>query len=233
MRLPENKSDRQKVLALIALGVAAVAYALWAGVVAPLRQGRDESMKKVAELEVEMRTSRAQVSRLAEMQRDLAETMRNLSERSERDMLHPRLGNYLLQAREILMRQGSAAGAENIAVAEIGLVDPPNPPKAAPASAGDSPKAAKAAKVAKAYAVKAYSVRVTAECGTDAFVHWVRALEEENPLVALSQFTLAAQPDDPQRHQVRFDVQWPVWSDPGMRETVRQQAADVREGQAR
>ena len=233
MRLPEDKSSRQKVLALIALGAVGAAYGLWMGVCDPLRRGRDEAKARSAALEEELEGSRAQIARIGEMQRSLEEVVRALHATSERDMLHPQLGNYILQARELLTQPGIDVGATDIKVTEIGLVDPPSPPKAAKAAvvegASGAPASAPAAaaKVEKPFAVKAYSARVTAECGTGAFLEWVRALEAANPLMAISQFTIAAQVENPQRHQVRFEVQWPVWVDPETREVVQQKAAEV------
>lgn len=234
MRLPENSQSRQKVLALIGLGAVAAAYGLWIGVYAPLLQSRDDAAAKGAAVETELQTSRAQIRRQAEMQRDLAATLRELRARSEQDMLHPRLGNYLLQAREILTQAGLAAGAEGIQVAEIGLVDPPKPPKKAPPKADPEEKGAEKEGTPKeartkepVYRVKAYSARVTGECGTEAFLAWIRALEKANPLLAVSQITMVAQPEKPLLPLVRFEVQWPVWVDPDMRERVRQKAAEV------
>ena len=213
MRLPENKESRQKVLALIALGVVGVAYGIWIGVYDPIRRGRDEAKVKISQLEEDLRTARIQIQRTGATKFELQEVTRNLVEYSEKEMLQPRLGNYLLQAREILSESGRAAGINDFTVTEMGLVDLPLQPKKT--------------NLVATISVRAYSARVTAECGTDALVEWLRLLEEGNSLLAISHITISAQPEKVQKHAARFEVQWPVWMDPTMRERVIQQASDI------
>ena len=213
MHLPENKESRQKVLALIALGVVGVAYGIWIGVYDPIRRGRDEAKVKISQLEEDLRTARIQIQRTGATKIELQEVTRNLVEYSEKEMLQPRLGNYLLQAREILSESGRAAGISDFSVTEMGLVDLPLQPKKT--------------NLVATISVRAYSARVTADCGTDALVEWIRLLEEENSLLAISHITISAQPENVQKHAARFEVQWPVWIDPTMRERVIQQASDI------
>ena len=219
MHLPENKESRQKVLALLALGIVGVAYGIWIGVYDPLRRGRDESKAKISQLQEDLRTARIQIQRTGETKKELQEVLRNLVEHSEKEMLQPRLGNYLLQAREILTESGKAAGVQFFSVTEVGLVDMPLQPK-------------KTNSVA-AVSVRAYSARVMAECGTDALVDWLRLLEEGNPLIAVTHISLSAQPETVQKHVARFEVQWPVWIDPTMRDRVLQQAAEMAEDKSK
>ena len=210
MRLPDKSKNRSKMLAVAGLALVAAAYGVWMGVYNPLSDKRDEANRQAEKLEGEMQTARLQIRRIPEIQQDVARTTRALWTASERNMLHPRLGNYLLEAREILAEHARAAGVEALEVAEIGLVDPPQLPKKT-----------------KTYQARAYAVRVSAACSYDAFLTWMRAMETANPLLALSHFTVAAQADNPQKHLVRFEVQWPVWVEPAMRETVRQKAVEI------
>ena len=210
MRLPDKPKSRQKVLVLAGLVVAGAAYGVWMGVYEPLRGKRAEALRQSEALEAEMKTARTQIQRIPETRRELERITRELWNDSERHMLHPRLGNYLLEAREILALHARAAGVAGVDVAEIGLVDPPQLPKKN-----------------KKYLVRAYAARVSASCGYAEFAAWVRGLEESNPLLALSHFTVAVQPADPLKHLVRFEVQWPVWIDPGMRETVREKTEEI------
>lgn len=215
MRLPENSQERTKIFALAGLAAVGVLYGLWIGVYKPIDKARANTEKKIAAMESEMMATRAQIGRMGEMRRELRELSSGLRDRSEQDMLHPSLGNYLLQARELLSAPGAAAGAEGIVVTEIGPVDPPSQ-----------------SKKEKTHVVRAYSARVVAECGFDALVSWLRALETQNSLIAVSHFTVSAQAEKPEMHQVRFEVQWPTWVDPTMREQVRASAAQALEESA-
>ena len=172
MRLPENKESRQKVLALIALGVVGVAYGIWVGVYDPLRRGRDEAKVKIVQMEEDLQAARVQIQRTGETRKELQGVVRDLLMHSEKEMLQPRLGNYLLQAREILTEAGKAAGVQYFSVTEVGLVDLPLQPKKT--------------NTVSALAVRAYTARVTAECGTDALVQWLALLEKGNPLISVS-----------------------------------------------
>ena len=64
-------------------------------------------------------------------------------------------------------------------------------------------------------------------------VQWLALLEKGNPLISVSHITISAQPESVQRHVARFEVQWPVWIDPAMRERVIQQAAELDEEQSK
>jgi len=238
VRLPANKKERQKMLALIALGGVAALYGLWAGVYQPINRKMDEAHTTIIVLETNLRQAPQQIRHLAGMREDLVKTMRELRMQSEKNLLHPRLGNYLLPARDFLVKKGTDSGVEAIQVTNIGLIDPPAKAKPAPkpeaAAAPESkptPGAATAPdKKEPAGPVRAYSARVTAECGYDTFIKWVRAVQAENPLIAISHFLITAQPDNPQRHLVRFEVQWPVWTDPDMQAKVSQKADEILGG---
>lgn len=238
MRLPANKQDRQKVLALIALGGVAALYGLWVGVYQPISRKMDEASTTIIVLQTNLGQAPQQIRQLADMRADLVKTMRALRTHSEQHLLNPRLGNYLLPARDFLVKKGTDAGVEAIQVTDIGLIDPPAKAKPVPKPAAaaepetkPTPGAAAApAKKEPAGPVRVYSARVTAECGYDTFIEWVRALQADNPLIAISHFLITAQPDNPQRHLVRFEVQWPVWTDPDMQAKVSQKADEILGG---
>ena len=210
MRLPENKNDRIKALVLIAIAGLGVLYGLWMFIYEPLRQGRDEALAEIDVLEDQLHAARIQVRRMREMETDLIETTAALKRLSEQHMLHPRLGNYLLRAREMILEQAPGDGLQAREVEERGRVDLPRRPE----EGGEG------------YRVRAYAVQVTARCGYDTLREWVRTLEEQNPLLTLSEMMIMAEPEDPLHHRVRFEVHWPVWIDPEMRETVRRMAAE-------
>ncbi len=238
MRLLANKIDRSKLPALIALGVAAGVFGVWFGLYRPISRQMAEDQATISQLETELTQAPEQIRRLGEMREELVETMRGLRVNSEKYLLQPRLGNYLLPARDFLVKRGNDVGAEAIQVSEIGLIDPPVRIKPAPkaaAASSDQPgmeqktPAAPVAQTNKAptVAVRVYSTRVVAECGYDAFVEWVRRIQTDNPLIAISHFLITGQPENPQRHLIRFEVQWPVWTDPGTQAEVRQKVAEI------
>jgi hypothetical protein len=210
MKLPENKEARQKVLALAGIGVAAVGYALWAFVYQPMATERAATRTAIEEAQAELGKAHVLVGTMGKQKDRLRDTTAKLLERSERDMLHPRLGNYLLQAREILDRQARELGVESYQVAEVGLADLPRAPKS---------------KTKRA--VRYYAVRVTAQCSLELFAQWIGVLERENPLLSIGQFLIAAQAKTPLVHQVRFEVHWPIWVDFSLQDVVRGDAREI------
>ncbi len=210
MPLPTNKTDRIKVYALIALGVGGALYGVWAYVYQPLAQQRTAMQERQAELIHKVQEARIQINRRDEIEHTLHEAARNLRARSEYDLIHPRLGNYLLQAREIVLQHGRAQGITNIQVTELDFANPPRRPDDA------QPRQ-----------TRAYVVRVAAVCSYADLTAWLAALETENPLLAVSQMIITAQDDNPLQHQVRFELQWPVWIDVETRSVVRALVADL------
>ncbi len=214
MKLPENKRDRQKILAIIAVAAAGVLYGVWIGVYNPISNKRDEAAEKVLQLEHDLRTAEIQIRRMRQMERDFERTTLRLAEYSEEHMLHPRLGNYLLNARDILMGHSRSAGIGSIVIEEVGLKELP--------SLSDDEDAANT--------VQSYAVRVEAECGFNELKRLIRLIEEDNPLITVSRLHIAGQSGNPQEHMVTFDIQWPVWIDPGMRRNVMDRALEFKGG---
>lgn len=210
MRPPVKSDNRRNLMVLGALLMAGAAYGIWVGVYEPLRRQRDEVKKQADALEAELQTIRLQIRQMPETKRELAGLTRNLRDHSEDHLLHPRLGNYLLQAREDMAHYARMAGVEGVQVEEIGLIDLPLLPK----------------KTAD-YRLRAYAIRVSAQCGLDSLLDWIRVIETGNPLVSVSHLTISAQPENPLQHRVRLEVQWPVWIEPDMRDTVREKAEEI------
>lgn len=203
MRFPGDNKARRNLLILATLCIGGVLYGFWAFVYQPLRTKIVETRKESRELETSISQARTEIRRIPSFRDEINEVTRELINCSEQHMLHPRLGNYLLQARELIGVAARSAGVASFQASEIGLIDPPRKP----------------ANVAP-YTVRGYAVRVAAECSYAEWVDWLRELEESNPLLAVTQFMIAHQPDKPEKHIIQFELRWPVWIDPAMRERV-------------
>ena len=204
MRLPQNKQDRMKLWALLAVLAVGAVYGLWAGLCAPLRARADDTRAQSRALETKIRNAEVRIQRARRIRTDLEERAATLLALSEDHLLHPQLGNYVLRAREPLTAYAREAGLRGVRIEDMGLIETPRGPAAA------SPL------------VSAYALRVFAETDYASFTAWVAALEEANPLIGISHFMVTAQPDQPARHLVRFEVQWPIWADPADRVRVRE-----------
>lgn len=226
MKLPQNKADRQKVFAFIGIGVVAVLYGLWAGVYQPIITGRAEAVQAIGGLREKIAEAEQQIARLPFIERDLRTVTTNLIAYSEQYLLHPRLGNYLIPAREIVGNHARALNLEPLQVDEIGLIALPRPKEATPRKGAPADKkVAPAAGSASANALQIYAARVAARIGFEDLRRLIEAMEKENPLLAISNVMIAAQPGEPLRHQIQFELHWPAWVDPGLRENLLAEAA--------
>lgn len=202
MKLPENKQERMKIFGLIGVGICGALYAVWAFVYQPILEEKAETLAAIENREDELSRAETMIRRSARSQSELDEAIQQLAEWSEAYMLHPRLGgNYLLQAREIMARHTAALGLTDVRTEEVGLVAMPRPSGAT-------------------HTMQAYAMRVQTFCGYDTLKEWFRAMEEENPFVVFSQLLITSRPDAPTAHQVSFEVQWPVWIEPGLRQQL-------------
>ncbi len=194
MKLPGDKKKRTQILVLAGMAACGLLYVLWAFAYQPFRNRRAEAEQQLENREREVQQTQQFVRHGAGAEQRLRELTEELLDMSEKHLLHPRLGNYFLEARDIVRRHAEAAGVGAWQAEEIGLTPLPRPR----AAAGE-------------HAVQGFAVGITVECGYAVFLDWIRRLEEENPLLNLYGFTIAAQPEKPQQHQIRFELQWPVW----------------------
>ncbi len=207
MKRPTTRREQLQMYALIGIGAVAVLYAVYAFVYVPLRESRIEAEAEIERLENILRAAQAQIRQSDDLSRELVSRIREVHEMSEQYMLHPRLGNYLLQARDIIQLHGQHSHVLNPRIEEIGLV-------ALPARRGSR---------ARDHQVQGFSVRVHATCTYDQLVEWLSRLEAANPLVLIQHLNIAARTESPEQHRVRFEVQWPVWIDPALRQEVQAQ----------
>lgn len=230
MKLPDDKKERQKVLAMIGIGAAAVMYGIWAFAYEPARTAKAEANATIASLTEKISDAESDVRRIPVTERDLKAAYSNLIEFSERHMIHPRLGSsYILPARETITRHARALAIENVVVEEVGLMAMPRPkekakskPKDGEGAAANTTTSAGAAEVQDVpeHTIQAYAARVSTTCSYEDFRKLTEKLEKENPLVVISNILITGQPDIPLLHQVIFEIMWPAWIDPNKREML-------------
>lgn len=219
MKLPQNSKDRQKVLALVAGGLVLAVYGLWAGVYNPVVKRHKETLTKIEKLKNDIADAEIQIIRMPYLTRDLILANSNLVRYSENYILHPSLGNYLIPAREAVNRYVRELNIDGLQIEEDGLKALPMPKEAS------QQKGAKgAAKPKTPYTMQYYSARISARVGLFDLITWIKRMEEDNPLLAISNLTITSQPKSPQKHLVGFEVHWPVWLDPDYRDVLLENA---------
>ncbi len=208
LKLPEEKNERLKILALLAVAAVAVLYGLYVGVGRPLAKQKRDLLTAIQN----MRRSLAEQERLVDgYAADREEDSRVLAElmaATQRHVLADRLNDYLIAAKEIVRDHARAADID-FAMREgdnRGFSPLPKSPK----QKGDN-------------RFRGYSVRVTVKCGMHELIRMLSSLEQSNPYLTVTAIAVVPQAGDPAKHNIVFDLQWPIWD---KKETVAALAAD-------
>lgn len=210
MQLPQNKADRQKVLALIGVGVLALLYGIWAGIYNPLLSKKRDAEARIAELEASIGNAENQINRIPRTEDELRAALASLVTWSDGHMLYPRLGNYLLPVREKLGEQAEKLDLGPVQVDEIGLIALP-----------------RGAKASGTPSIQLYSVRVSVSCSYENLRAWLAIIEQDNLIVATGNLMITAQRNNPLQHQITFELHYPAWIDPDYQQQLSEDVASL------
>jgi hypothetical protein len=215
MKLPENKSERAKVIVLIVAGSAGVLYGAVFGVAKPILGQIGKTRGKMDTLAQDLQQAKTLAARIPKTREENARILREVRQNTDRHMLRDTHGNYLIGAKRIIEQGAAQAGVDLKAVEEIGVSVMDRGVGGGPESAG---------------AFKAYTARAAVRAGFYELVCLVETLEKANPFLCISQLDVVADEKDPLRHQIALHVQWPIWSSPAREEDLRKQIAGETAG---
>ena len=207
MKLPEDKQQRTKLLIVIALASILVILGITHGIIGPSVKYKKDLRARLADNSDQVAAAKDQIRRVSRAFAADRERVARIVELSDEHVLHPVIGNYLLSATEIIEKHAQALDLKTAPLREVGISEIPRPRKS---------------KIENA--LKCYAVRVSLSCGYDDLCKLLTSLEQDNPYLTITGLGITGQPDtDPERHSVTFDIQWPVWADPGTPDELRQQ----------
>ena len=207
MKLPEDKSRRIKILVAAAMAAALVILGIVQGIIGPLTNARNEKLDRVKECQDALDQAREDIRQAAKYLKVNLENVHKIKDASDKYILQPVLGNYLLEATEIIEKLAKSLDIAIDPVREIGVSEMPT-------STGQ-----KAPNV-----LKCYTVRITFDGGYRDIVRFVREVENTNPYATIVEFSIRGQsPAIPDRHKVSVDIQWPIWTDSGTPRQMQQQ----------
>jgi hypothetical protein len=213
MRLPDNRSDRITVIALIVVGAGAVTYGVIFGGIRPLVARKAKLAGEMERFEGNLRAADGAISRTQHTRAENQATVKEILDICSKCVLHPRFGNYLIGARRIIEQAAAQAGVEAPSVTELGVsvLELRSP------AAGETSE--------KAF--KSYIAEVSGRSGLEAAGRMIRILETSNPFLCVSKLQITADEKDPQRHRIFFRIQWPIWADPDVEDDLRTQIAEI------
>lgn len=219
MSLPEDKSERTKLIAIVVILSIAALYVGYTFGLAPLLKNRSDGATRRQELTDLLWQAERDIELLPRnrtLNHELVKEILATSE-TQQHVLRPNLGNYLLVAKDIVQRHANRLDLVLTSVSETA------PPDVVRVRKTDEP-----APEIKFWFVP-YTVNVTFAHGFRHTVLLIRALERENPLLCITRMDVIAQPGvDPERHLVSMDITWPVWADDTAPDRLRKQLTAER-----
>ncbi|MBL7076673.1 MAG: hypothetical protein ISS31_04300 [Kiritimatiellae bacterium] len=218
MKLPENKQERTKIFIMIGLGTGLVLLGIVQGIINPLINSRKNKFARLEECKTGVDRARKEIRAAARSFDRRMETLKSIRNTSEQHILHPVLGNYLLQATDIVEEHADALDIAIEPVREVGISDIPPDSKT------------------EERLLKAYTVRVNMQASYHDALRLMREIEIHNPYACVTSLIVRPRPsEDLENHNVSIEIQWPVWADPEfpgeieeqLKEEISKQEGDV------
>lgn len=192
MKLPENKNERIKILAMSGLGGIAVLYAILQLIVFPVMEKHKKNVTKLEESQTEQLKMKQEFRKAQKVQAEYDTVVAQVQTLSA-FLAQPILGTYLIGLQSGLEQFAGVAGLRLNPASEIGFAEIPGKKK-------DGTK----------YQIRSYGVRATGTGGYPELVELIRQLEESNPLLCISELSIYVQPASPEFHQLNLSIEWPV-----------------------
>ncbi len=195
MKMPTDKKTRGQILILIALAAAGVVYAVFSFVVLPCLRSRREVPKQLEEIEARLSQAERIISSVPENIEKHNAAVAQINEINEKHLLQPVLGSYILEAESRIEKLAADIGVSVKNYRDEGVRDffP------GPSQGIDN------------YRLRSYTAMIYLETDFEKLTQLIDAFEQSNPYLSILDINVVAQPRNPQIHDIRFRVQWPIW----------------------
>lgn len=216
MKLPTNKKERIQIFVLIGIVAVAVTYFGYQMGIRPLFEKKSLYKKNIEELKEKTRIAENKARLIRNDLSDNRKALETILSETDRYVLLATIGeNYQLGVEEMMQKYARAAGVIIDPVREVGILDIPHNN----ARAGRN-------------VLRAYTARVTFRGGYDDLIRLLKEVETSSPYVCVSSISIAPQAE-PEVHNIAIDIQWPVWAEKGTAETLKKQAVENAEAEAK
>ncbi|NQU39035.1 MAG: hypothetical protein HQ523_03695 [Lentisphaerae bacterium] len=217
MKLPEDKQQRLKIFIMIGLAVILVLLGIVQGIINPLRNSAKNKRATMEESRNGLERARKEIRAAAQSLDRRMETLVTIQSISDTHILHPILGNYLLEATSIIEAHAAALAVPIEPVREVAISDIPRD-----------------AKSKEDRLLKAYTVRVNMNSSYHDACRLIREIERGNPYICVTSLMIRPRPGiDVETHSISIEVQWPVWADPEFPSEIREQLKEQTSKQER
>lgn len=194
MKLPADPKERQQIFILIGIVALGACIGIFFAFKS-LSASKKGMLARIEEMESSLNKSDLKIKRMQIDKVDNDAAVKEILEISDKYVLTSVLGNYQLVARDIIEAIAGDLDLTIEPVRELGQA-------VIPYAAG-------------AGAFQGYTARVSLNCGMHDLVKFLHRLETENPYLCVTGISIVERnKQDPNLHQVSFEVQWPIWADP-------------------
>jgi hypothetical protein len=196
-----TKKQKQMVITTIIVAMVQVVLLVhFLGLTKPDAARGGSAKKELIKFEQKLESARAIVKQEEDIRRELAQSIKEL----EALAVHaPTLSDRYAWAYEYVSRASTQARVEVDSLEEVNylVVDKKDAGKK---------DAVKTDAVKTDVAAPPYEIVVSTRCGYNNLVEFLWRLEKDNPLLRIKGVTISSRPGQPQAHQVRIVMQWPV-----------------------
>ena len=219
MKLPENQTERYKLYAVIGIFAACGLYLGFSFGLKPLIEKTKQKTARIEQLEDLIWKAERALNDVSKRRRRNADAVGAILAQTDRKqfVIGHNLGNYLLVARGILEAYADAANVQLTSVEELTTVT--RTPAAAPAKKGAEPDP-------NLPRFSAYRVGVAFSASLPDITRFLTHLHDQNPLLCITTITVDANPDNPLRHAVTMELEWPRWRTDDERMKLTENAAE-------
>jgi len=175
-------------------------------------RAKKQATLNIERIEHDLERARTEIKQASRSREDRIMTVKEIVRIADKHVLVPRLGNFLLGATQAIKIPAEKLGIEIISIDERGISEFLQ-------DEGEE----------RRNAFKAYTVRAGIRSGYNDLMRLCAAIEKSNPYLCISHLKIRADLENPLRHVVNVDVQWPIWSDPEMYAGLSRQLEHDRE----
>jgi hypothetical protein len=204
LALPADRNEKIKVLFMIGLFAAIGAFVLFNFGLNPFLEKAKKQKARLEELDQLLWRAENEINQIQRNRNRNLEALRSIRDVSEtqRFILRPSLGNYLLVAESLLLQIAEESGVTLSSIRETGGP----PPTGATANPRDRPSTAW---------FWPYSVSFSFHAGLHDAMRFIHHLQSHNPYLAITGIAISSGTrESPGQHGFSISVQWPVWRDP-------------------
>lgn len=202
IKLPDDKQERIKIFVLIGIFATAISYVGATFLLGPYFKAGREKRARIAELDDLLWRAEKDINSIRGNLRRNTVTVSNILaiSESQRYILRPSLGNYLLVASEEIEKAANAAG---VTIDNIRDTSGP-PPKV---TDGES-------KNINHSRFWSFAVDISLQADIFDTINFLDQLLKRNPYIAVYKLAIIPRDDaSPLKHMINIGIQWPVWRD--------------------